>query len=100
MNERQASQPREAARRGGAPHPSTRMHALAEDYPELASFTPDATLLEVKVMYGLGNLEEVRELGRRRAARESRGSGARRGGTARRVVSHERASASTRSRQA
>jgi hypothetical protein len=43
------------------------MGTLARQYPELASFTADATLLEIKTIYGLGSLEEVRRLGRRRA---------------------------------
>jgi len=43
------------------------MGTLTGQYPELASFTADATLLEIKTIYGLGSLEEVRRLGRRRA---------------------------------
>ena len=42
------------------------MRVLAQRYPELAAFTPDATLLEIKARFGVGSLEEVRELGRRR----------------------------------
>jgi hypothetical protein len=42
------------------------MRVLAESYPELATFTPDATLMEIKVRYGLGSFHEVREMGRRR----------------------------------
>lgn len=53
--------------RSGTPSPSERMGTLAREYPELASFTADATLLEIKVKHGLGGLQEVRELGRRRA---------------------------------
>jgi len=45
------------------------MSALAVEYPELSSFTPDATLSEIKARYGLGSFEQVRELGRRRQAR-------------------------------
>ncbi len=52
--------------RVGTPSPSSRMGALARAYPELASFTADATLLEIKARYGLGSFEEVRRLGRRR----------------------------------
>ena len=54
-----------ATRRCEAPGFS-RMRELAERYPELASFTPDATLYEIKAMHGLNSLEEVLELGRRR----------------------------------
>jgi anti-anti-sigma factor len=45
------------------------MGTLAREYPELAGFTADATLLEIKTMHGLANFEEVRELGRRRIER-------------------------------
>jgi hypothetical protein len=48
------------------------MGVLARVYPELTSFTADATLLEIKVLYGLGSLEEVRGLGRRRAEASGR----------------------------
>jgi hypothetical protein len=50
---------------GAAPH--TRIGVLAERYPELAAFTADATLLEIKTIHGLSTLEEVRALARRRA---------------------------------
>ncbi len=43
------------------------MGTLAGEYPDLGSFTADATLLEIKTIYGLASLEEVRRLGRRRA---------------------------------
>jgi hypothetical protein len=45
---------------------TTRMRILAETYPELGAFTPDATLTEIKTRYGLDSFEQVRELGRRR----------------------------------
>jgi len=45
---------------------AARMGVLAEIYPELATFTPDATLTEIKTRYGLDSFEQVRELGRRR----------------------------------
>jgi len=45
------------------------MRVLAETYPELGAFTPDATLTEIKTRYGLNRFEEVRELGRRRQQR-------------------------------
>jgi len=48
------------------PLAASRMRTLAETYPELRTFTPDATLYEVR--FGLGSLEEVRELARRRLA--------------------------------
>ena len=48
------------------------MRELAVRYPELASFTPDATLTEIKMRFGLDNLEAVRELGRRRGLRAAR----------------------------
>jgi hypothetical protein len=50
---------------------ATLMSALAAEYPELASFTPDATLSEIKTRYGLANLDQVRELGRRRRVRRA-----------------------------
>jgi len=50
------------------PLAASRMRTLAETYPELRTFTPDATLYEIKVRFGLGSLEEVRELARRRLA--------------------------------
>lgn len=62
-----AVEPTLAARRERTPSPSARMGTLAREYPELASFTADATLLEIKTMYGLASLEEVRRLGRLRA---------------------------------
>jgi len=46
-----------------------KMSALAAEYPELSSFTADATLSEIKTRYGLGSFEQVRELGRRRQQR-------------------------------
>lgn len=59
------------------PPASTRMAALAESFPELASFTADATLLEIKTRYGLDTLEDVRELGTlRQAARAQKRAGA------------------------
>jgi hypothetical protein len=45
---------------------TTRMGKLAERYPELGAFTPDATLTEIKSKYRLGSLDEVRKLGQRR----------------------------------
>ncbi|MGO8905533.1 MAG: hypothetical protein ACLQMH_07920 [Solirubrobacteraceae bacterium] len=50
---------------------TTRMRVLAETYPELGVFTPDATLTEIKTRYGLNSFEEVRELGRRRRQQRS-----------------------------
>ncbi len=51
---------------------ATRMRVLAETYPELRTFTPDATLREIKTRYGLNTFEEVREVGRcRQQARET-----------------------------
>jgi hypothetical protein len=44
---------------------TTRMRVLAESYPELAAFTPDATLTEIKIRYGLNTFDEVLEFGRR-----------------------------------
>ena len=44
------------------------MRDLARTYPELATFTPDATLLEIKTRYGLNSLQDVREAGRRKRA--------------------------------
>jgi hypothetical protein len=52
-----------------APTLASRMCTLAETYPELGTFTPDATLAEIKTRYGLGSLEQVRGLGRRRLQR-------------------------------
>ena len=51
-----------------APLAANRMRTLAETYPELRAFTPDATLNEIKLRFGLASLEEVRELARRRLA--------------------------------
>lgn len=68
MSEQTVNEHTVTARRGARPSPSTRMGTLASEYPELATFTADATLLEIKVKHGLGTLEEVRALGRRRAA--------------------------------
>ena len=68
MSEQRVTEHAVTARRGARANPSARMGTLARDYPELASFTADATLLEIKVRHGLGTLEEVRALGRRRAA--------------------------------
>lgn len=48
---------------------TTRMRTLAETYPELGAFTPDATLTEIKIRYGLDSFAEVLELGRRRSGR-------------------------------
>lgn len=48
------------------------MGALAEAFPELAGFTADATLLEIKTRFGLSTLEDVRELGMRRQAARAR----------------------------
>ena len=48
---------------------ASRMGVLAESYPELAAFTPDATLREIKTRYGLNTFEQVLELGRRRQQR-------------------------------
>jgi hypothetical protein len=48
---------------------TTRMRVLAETYPELAAFTPDATLTEIKTKYGLNTFDQVLELGRRRQRR-------------------------------
>jgi hypothetical protein len=45
---------------------ANRMWALAESYPELRVFTPDATLTEIKTRHGLDTLDQVRELGQRR----------------------------------
>ncbi len=45
---------------------ATMMRILAETYPELRVFTPDATLTEIKTRYGLNSFEEVRDLGRQR----------------------------------
>jgi len=45
------------------------MHVLARVHPELRTFTPDATLTEIKSRYGLGSFEDVRALGRRRQER-------------------------------
>jgi len=48
---------------------ATRMRILAETYPELGAFTPDATLTEIKTRYGLNTFDQVLELGRRRQQR-------------------------------
>jgi hypothetical protein len=48
---------------------ASRMAMLAETYPELTAFTPDATLTEIKTRYGLNSFEQVLELGRRRQQR-------------------------------
>jgi hypothetical protein len=45
------------------------MHVLARAHPELRTFTPDATLTEIKSRYGLGSFGDVRTLGRRRQKR-------------------------------
>jgi len=45
------------------------MRVLARVHPELRTFTPDATLTEIKDRYGLSSFEQVRELGRRREQR-------------------------------
>ena len=42
--------------------------SLAEDFPELRAFTADATLDEIKVLYGLSSFEQVLALGRERVA--------------------------------
>jgi hypothetical protein len=59
----------ESEGRIGAKSGATRIRVLAEAYPELRTFTPDATLTEIKIRYGLNSFEEVRELGRRRQQR-------------------------------
>jgi hypothetical protein len=48
---------------------TTRMRVLAESYPELAAFTPDATLTEIKIRYGLNSFDQVLEFGRRKQQR-------------------------------
>jgi hypothetical protein len=48
---------------------TTRMRVLAETYPELAAFTPDATLTEIKIRYGLNSFDQVLEFGRRKQQR-------------------------------
>jgi hypothetical protein len=52
--------------RVAADRETTRMGKLAERYPELGAFTPDATLTEIKSKYRLESLDEVRKLGQRR----------------------------------
>ncbi len=48
------------------------MRTLALRYPELSVFTPGATLTEIKLRYGLDNLDAVRDQARdRQAARTS-----------------------------
>lgn len=48
---------------------TTRMRVLAETYPELGAFTPDATLTEIKIRYGLNTFDQVCEFGRRQQQR-------------------------------
>ncbi len=52
--------------RAGGATGATRMRVLADTYPELRTFTPDATLSEIKTRYGLNTFEDVREFGKRR----------------------------------
>ena len=54
---------------GRTPSGATRTHVLARVHPELRTFTPDATLTEIKSRCGLGSFEDVRTLGRRRQKR-------------------------------
>ena len=61
--------PRENDRRTPTASGASRMGMLAEAYPELTAFTPDATLREIKTRYGLNSFEQVLELGRRRQQR-------------------------------
>ena len=61
-------------RAGAACMGSTMMHVLARAHPELAAFTPDATLTEIKVKYGLSSFEDVLALGRRRLAERAPGT--------------------------
>jgi hypothetical protein len=56
---------------------ATMMRTLAQTYPELGAFTPDATLTEIKTRYGLNSFEDVRELGRRRSGLRSTSLGSR-----------------------
>jgi hypothetical protein len=51
------------------PSPVSRMRDLATVHPELAVFTPDATLTEIKLHYGLGSFADVLKLAARRRKR-------------------------------
>jgi hypothetical protein len=48
---------------------TARMRVLAERHPELAAFTPDATLTEIKIRYGLNTFDQVLEFRRRKRQR-------------------------------
>jgi hypothetical protein len=43
---------------------ASKMGNLANEYPELKAFTPDATLSGIRNRYGVQSLDEVRALGR------------------------------------
>ncbi len=61
---------------GKPPSRTARMRDLVESYPELRTFTPDATLAEIKIRYGVNTFEQVRELGRQRLPRAGNHSAA------------------------
>jgi hypothetical protein len=43
---------------------ASKMGNLANEYPELKAFTPDATLTGIRNRYGVRSFDEVRALGR------------------------------------
>lgn len=45
---------------------ATKMRTLANQYPEMKAFTPDATLSGIRARYGVQSIEEVRALGARK----------------------------------
>jgi len=46
---------------------ATKMKTLAEKYPELQVFNPEATLSGVRQRYGVRTIDEVREIARSKA---------------------------------
>jgi hypothetical protein len=42
---------------------ATKMSTLAQQYPEMKAFTPDATLSGIRARYGVQSIDEVRALG-------------------------------------
>jgi hypothetical protein len=50
---------------------ATKMGTLADKYPELAVFDPNATLSGIRARYGIHSIEEVRELAKKRRSEKS-----------------------------
>lgn len=47
---------------------ASKMGTLAEKYPEMKVFDPDATLSGIRSRYGVESIDEVRELARKKLA--------------------------------